>query len=392
MVQLALKFMKKFSFLIFATLIAFSIGAQEVQNISQGTMYLKNKGSDNWYISLGSGTNFYTTKTEKDAGASLGDRLGWLGQLEVGRWNSPNWGARLVIDGGHIKHVVSTLPSEQNWVGGHIDLIYNVINAWGTYNPDRVYSLIPYLGIGYMYGLDEEWKRPNPDGDLFKDQNQTLTYNVGLINNFQLSESVVLFLELGWRVFQETFDESGLGGPPKYDSMLTGTAGIKFGLGGKQDFTPAELMDYNLINDLNNQINRLRSENEKLSLRPESCPECPEVQPTVVTEEVYIPNVVFFRINSSIIDKGQQVSVYNTAEYMKAHPDAKVNIVAYADKQTGTPKYNLVLSERRAKAVADALINDYGINSNRVSIDWKGDTEQPYAENAWNRVAIFFVD
>ncbi len=102
--------------------------------------------------------------------------------------------------------------------------------------------------------------------------------------------------------------------------------------------------------------------------------------------------MVFFRINSSKIDRGQQVSVYNTAEYMKGNPNAKVNIVAYADKQTGTPEYNFALSEKRARAVADALINDYGISSSRISLDWKGDTEQPYAENAWNRVAIFFVD
>ncbi|MGI6572209.1 MAG: OmpA family protein [Fermentimonas sp.] len=384
--------MKKFSLLLFSALVAFTIGAQEVQNVSQGTVYLKNKGSDNWYIGLGGGANIYMTKGEKDAGASLGDRLSWMGQLEVGRWNSPNWGARLVIDGGHIKHVVPKLPAEQNWVGGHMDLMYNIFNAWGSYNPDRVYNLIPYLGIGYMYGMTEDWEKPNPDGVPFKSQNQTLTYNLGLINNFQLSKSVALFLELGWRIFQETFDGSGVDTDFEWDRMLTGTAGIKFGLGGKQDFTPAELMDYNLINDLNSQINRLRAENEQLRLRPESCPECPEVKPAVVSEEVYVPNVVFFRINSSKIDRGQQVSVYNTAEYMKANPNAKVNIVAYADKQTGTPEYNFALSEKRAKAVANALINDYGISNSRISIDWKGDTVQPYAENAWNRVAIFFVD
>lgn len=383
--------MKKFSLLLFTALVAFSISAQEVQNVSQGTVYLKNKGSDNWYMGLGGGTNLYMTKGENDADANFGDRLGWMGQLEIGRWNSPNWGARLVIDGGQINFVADGLDPERNWVGGHLDLMYDVTNAWGTYNPDRVYSLVPYLGIGYMYGLDGDWKKPNPDGDMFKGQNQTLTYNVGLINNFKLSNSVALFVELGWRVMQESFDGSPTSGDYDYDSMFTGTAGIKFGLGGKQDFTPAELMDYNLINDLNSQINRLRAENEQLRQRPESCPECPEVQPTV-TEAVYVPNVVFFRINSSTIDRGQQVSVYNTAEYMKANDSAKVNIVAYADRQTGTPEYNFALSERRARAVADALINDHGINSDRISIDWKGDTEQPYAENDWNRVAIFFVD
>ncbi|HBQ56250.1 MAG TPA: hypothetical protein DD786_03760, partial [Porphyromonadaceae bacterium] len=64
----------------------------------------------------------------------------------------------------------------------------------------------------------------------------------------------------------------------------------------------------------------------------------------------------------------------------------------YADRQTGTPAYNLALSEKRAKAVADALTSEYGIDSSRISVDWKGDTEQPYAENDWNRVAIFFAE
>lgn len=382
--------MKKFGLLLFSALIAFSISAQEVQNVSHGTVYLKNKASDNWYIGLGGGTNLYMTKGENDADGSFGDRLGWMGQIEIGRWNSPNWGFRAVIDGGAIEHIANVgYQDNHTWLGGHIDVMYDVINAWGSYNPDRVYSLVPYLGIGYMYGLDD-WEKPN-SGAVFKGQNQSLTYNVGLINNFKLSNSVALFVELGWRVMQDSFDGTS-GGDYEYDSMFTGTAGIKFGLGGKQSFTPAELMDYNLINDLNSQINRLRAENEELRLRPESCPDCPEVQPTVVSEGVYVPNVVFFRINSANIDRGQQVSVYNTAEYLKANPDAKVNIVAYADKQTGTPEYNFALSEKRARAVADALTNDHGISTDRISIDWKGDTEQPYAENDWNRVAIFFVE
>lgn len=383
--------MKRFNLLLIAALFAFGTSAQETQNVSNGTIYLKDKASDHWYIGLGGGTNLYLTKVENDADASFGDRLGWIGQFEVGRWNSPVWGTRLIIDGGHIKHVANVpYGPEQNWLGGHLDIMWSITNALGSYNPDRVWNLAPYLGIGYMYGLNEDWKKPNLNGDTFKSQNQSLTYNVGLINNFKISRSVALFLELGWRVMQESFDGSLTDGDYDYDSMLTGIAGIKFGL-GKQNFTPAELMDYNLINDLNSQINRLRTENEELRKRPESCPDCPEVAPAV-TESVYVPNVVFFRIDSYKIDKGQQVSIYNTAEYLNTNHNATVKIVAYADKQTGTPAYNLALSEKRAKAVANALTSEYGIDSGRISIDWKGDTEQPYAENDWNRVAIFFAE
>jgi outer membrane protein OmpA-like peptidoglycan-associated protein len=76
---------------------------------------------------------------------------------------------------------------------------------------------------------------------------------------------------------------------------------------------------------------------------------------------------------------------------MKAN-NAPIKVIGYADKNTGTSKYNMGLSEKRAKNVANALIYKYNIASNRVTVEWKGDTEQPYAENAWNRVAIFFAE
>src|SRR5690554_6377462 len=99
-----------------------------------------------------------------------------------------------------------------------------------------------------MYGLNNDWESPNPDNGLFESQNQTLTYNVGLINNLQLSSSVALFLELGLRLTDSAFDGlrgSGMGEHISHDGLVTGSACIQFGLGGKQDFTPAELMDYN---------------------------------------------------------------------------------------------------------------------------------------------------
>jgi len=204
-----------------------------------------------------------------------------------------------------------------------------------------------------------------------------------------------MFVEIAGGVLQDSYGRHYSGattGKYEWDIMGQALVGAKFGLGGKQDFTKAELMDYNLINDLNSQINRLRAENENLSKRPEFCPECPEILPVVAAESVYVPNVVFFRLNSATIDRQQQISVYNTAEYLKANANATVQIVAYADRQTGTPDYNMKLSERRAKSVADALTSQYQIDSSRISLDWKGDTVQPYAENDWNRVAIFIAD
>jgi outer membrane protein OmpA-like peptidoglycan-associated protein len=168
---------------------------------------------------------------------------------------------------------------------------------------------------------------------------------------------------------------------------------LVFKVGKKTDFSEALLMDQGLIDDLNGQINKLRQENDRLRNQPakevikevvKDCPKCPEA-----TKGSFVSNVVFFRLGSANIDKNQEVSIFNTAKYLQDNPSAKVKVVGYADKKTGTPSINEKLSEKRAKNVANELIKKYNIDSNRVTVEWKGDTVQPYAENAWNRVAIF---
>ena len=68
-------------------------------------------------------------------------------------------------------------------------------------------------------------------------------------------------------------------------------------------------------------------------------------------------------------------------------------ITGYADVETGNPAYNLKLSQRRAEAVRDMLVNDFGVDSSRLRIDYKGDTVQPYErKNEWNRVVIFVTE
>ena len=386
--------MKKISLFLISALVVFGLNAQEFQNVSHGDLYLKNKASDNWFMSLAGGTNMYFGSGSKDQ--DFVDALGWQGQLAVGKWNSPKWGTRLAINVGQQEHYnASSNYTTDSFVHPHLDLMWNVTNAAAGYDANRVYNFIPYIGVGYFYGMDKDFKKVDPSGSLFKGQNQSLSWNLGIINDFRLSNNFSIFVELAATTVQGSVGRKYSNIPVgDYDWDIIGQAllGVKFGLGGKQDFTNAELMDYNLINDLNSQINRLRAENENLSKRPEFCPECPEVEPQVAVESVYVPNVVFFRLNSATIDRQQQISVYNTAEYLKSNPNATVEIVAYADRQTGTPDYNMKLSERRAKAVADALTSQYQIDSSRISLDWKGDTEQPYAENDWNRVAIFIAD
>jgi peptidoglycan-associated lipoprotein len=85
--------------------------------------------------------------------------------------------------------------------------------------------------------------------------------------------------------------------------------------------------------------------------------------------------------------------VSDIANFMKQNPQAEISLEGYADPR-GTNTYNLRLSERRVKAVRDAIVTA-GVAQNRVRIGAKGDkdptcnekTEECY--QADRRVEVF---
>ena len=65
----------------------------------------------------------------------------------------------------------------------------------------------------------------------------------------------------------------------------------------------------------------------------------------------------------------------------------RITVTGYADVQTGNEKINMDLSQRRANKVKAYLVGK-GIAASRISVDFKGDSEQPFAQNDLNRCVI----
>ena len=119
---------------------------------------------------------------------------------------------------------------------------------------------------------------------------------------------------------------------------------------------------------------------------PEPVAPAPQ-QPVAETKPAEMRQDVFFRINSSSVRPAEQAKIEALAGYMKKYPEAKVTVTGYADKATGSARYNMSISLKRAQAVADALV-EAGVASERITVDAKGDTEQPFDGIEKNRVAI----
>ncbi len=340
------------------------------------TNFKKNKAGDNWFISVAGGASVLFG--DDNGEADFGKRINFAPQLSFGKWYSPILGFRVQLNGGPIVGFEDRGGSElfkQNnkYFAAHADLLWDVTNLWAPYNDSKVFHLIPWVGMGYAQRFENQ--------GIPRTESPTL--NAGILTLFRLSKRVDLSVELQGSLLNEQFNRVS-----KYhltDGIGQLTAGLSFRL-GKTDFEVIEPTDYALLNDLNNQINSLRAENDQLSKRPASCPECPPVAPAIIENNI-IDNVVFFRLNSSVVDKNQQINIYNTAEFVKGN-NAPVKVIGYADKKTGKADYNMKLSEKRARAVAKELIDKYGVSSNQITIEWKGVEEQPYPENNWNRVVI----
>lgn len=87
-------------------------------------------------------------------------------------------------------------------------------------------------------------------------------------------------------------------------------------------------------------------------------------------------------INKTVIEK--------VADFYSTYKNVKVSVTGYADKNTGTPAINMALSQKRAETVAAALL-EAGIPAEAMTVEWKGDTVQPYSENDENRAVIIKV-
>lgn len=358
------------------------------ENIPCKTHYYTT-GRDNWFIQVGAGINAPIVDNALPKGKHGKIQMTAAYNFGFGKWFSPYLGWRFNAVGGAI-HWENINYDKAKYVNASVELMWDMFNSHHV-NSKRVFSIVPFVGVGGTYVWDFE----NPQGNDYvkgggvRKNQWLLPVSAGLQFRFRLCKYVDFFAEGRFQLYGDNFNGTITGQP--IETNLTAIGGFNFNLGGSdfKSYNPCDYLGY--INSLNNQVNDLRGElattAAALAAAEAQLP-CPDVQ---VTETVQAPllSTVRFKINSDVIQDYEKVNVYNIAQWMKANPGANVTIAGYADKDTGTSEYNMALSKRRADAVRSALVNDYGINPDRLSIEAQGSSVQPYSENNWNRIVIF---
>jgi len=177
------------------------------------------------------------------------------------------------------------------------------------------------------------------------------------------------------------------------DHIFALEAGLTFNLGKATwnktpDIDAIMAANQSQLDALNAALANAQSENARLKELLAQKP-----KETIVTKEVTklatTPVSVFFNINrTKIASKKDLVNVEQLANYAKEN-NCNIVVTGYADSATGSAERNQKLSEGRAEAVKNALV-DMGVDASKITTVAQGgvDTLSPISYNRRATVEI----
>lgn len=304
------------------------------------------------------------------------DNVNVSGLFRVGKYLTPITGLQLSFEAGALEG--------GKCVVDHTNLMAGMITNWsnllyGYSGVPRTFEVESEIAGGWFhgYGLPNAYNSASARASVY------FNWNLGETKAWQLN------LVPSWTYLPMKSIECS------YVGLSVGvTYKFKNKSNKKRHFTLVNVISPSEWASINEDLNRLRSEKQRLS--NEIANYDPVVVRDTVTVEVpskaKLSNVISFNLNSSTVEPLQMANLSLIANALLNDSNLKVLVRGYADKETGTPEYNKELSFARANSVKNILVEKFKINEDRISIDGVGDGEQLFDENDWNRVAVFVVE
>lgn len=353
-----------------------------------------------WYIQLQGGAQY--TLGEIDFSDLISPNV----QVALGRQFSPVFGARLAVNAWQSKAGIEAVGNTYKWkwmyVAPGIDLTFNLSNLFCGFNPNRIFNFSVFGGLGANIGWDNKIDDIKAAAAALYPLTTTATGTsentqyawdgtkvrvfgrAGIAADFKVSDAVTLGLEVNANTLSDRYNSKKAG---NWDWYFNALAGVKINLGKTYSTRTIEApkVPEKVIERV---IERVVEKPAPQVVEPtRAVAEKKEVEETKFRRDIF-----YLKAGKTWIDKSEYKKVKEVADYMKEHPNCTVEITGYADRGTGNPKINNNLSQRRAQAVANMLMRNYGIKKNRIKVDYKGDTIQPFAKEIENRVAIAICD
>lgn len=390
---------------------------------------------DNWFI--GGSAGYSLSMSENTRFGKFFDNLKPGLQIHVGKWLWPSFGIRLSAGvhpqvgrmewstaqacekyGAMADHIEdmngNRLPRKYgyehnynfNVFAGYFDGLINFTNVFYKYKESRKLNVVGIIGFGFnrSFGFEKDKLKHWETGIRYVDKNGKTIYennflhyetepasffaaHVGLQGLYKLNNAWDIYAEATFNGTDDMYN--GLEYDRVYDTYVDLQIGAQFHFKdshGRRRFHYVKHYNAAIVERLDKMIDdETENLNEANNLMPDI------VENVNLTEA--LQTTISFYVDRYYITDAQKKNVKSVAKFLETHPDINLIVTGYADIETAYPAYNLRLSQKRAKTVYDMLVDEFNVPKNRLRIDYKGDTVQPYESvNEWNRAVIFFLD
>ena len=348
-----------------------------------------------WYIQVQGGVGQTVGET------SFGSLISPSAAFNFGYRFTPVWGLRAGLSGWQGKGAVlgPTEVYRYNYLQGSVDVTADICGIFSGYRAGR--SLSPYLfaGVGVNGGFNNS--EANSLSGRFPEDNLLWTGRsilpagrFGLGTGIRITDAVHFNVEVNANILGDRFNSKR---GSAVDWQLGALAGFTFNIGLKkgrkaepvpssapvpvavqmpEPSEPSEPSRPGAAEPSSESVDSAESG------EPSSAESAPQFNP--VQEDIY------FSIGKSVIRPGEKTKLAEVISLLESYPEAVITVTGHADRATGSAGRNLELSKERARNVAAALM-DGGVSGDRITVLYKGDTENPYSEPERNRVAICIV-
>lgn len=185
---------------------------------------------NNWFASVGVGAQIFFGDHDKQLGT--GKRITPAFDLSVGRWFDSSFGVRVNAQVSQMKGL--TQYGESNglstgklfreyddlwyqkftYLNAHADLLFNWTDDIYGGAAERMYNLIPYVGVGFISVFD-------------KQKGTSVSGNIGFINSFKVNDKWSIMVDVKGSAFRDKVD--GEIGGRNFDGILSVKAGVSYG-------------------------------------------------------------------------------------------------------------------------------------------------------------------
>ena len=293
--------------------------------------------------------------------AKFTDLVSPAAALNVGYKFAPAFGARVGVSGWQAKGgwVNPEQDYQYKYLQGNVDFMTDLSTLFCGFNPKRIFNGYLFVGVGLNHAFDNDEANALDTKTyqmeyLWQGSKNLVAGRLGLGCDLRLNDRLSINIEGNANLLSDKFNSKKAG---NCDWQINAFVGLSIKLG--KSYTRTAPVYY-------------------------------EPEPVAVVVEPMKQNI-FFALNSALLQNDQLPKIDAMIKYMEKNPTSKVAVTGYADKETGNPKINMTLSEKRAKNVADAL-KAKGIAADRIITSYKGDTVQPYQKAEENRVCICIAE